>query len=124
MVLMLMLMFTNIPHAHGLGHVQLQLHVHGGVHGHVGAAYRVLDSISKSSHGSPITFTNAIRYHRDHHLDHQDQDHQDHQDRDHHLDHQDHDDQDHLVVVLVEKEFLMVAFLLVFFQGLARQKRQ
>ena len=112
MVLMLMLMFTNIPHAHGLGHVQLQLHVRGGVHGHVGAAYRVLDSISKSSHGSPITFTNAIRYHRDHHLDHQDQDHQDHQDR------------DHLVVVLVEKEFLMVAFLLVFFQGLARQKRQ
>ena len=104
MMLMLMLMFTNIPHAHGLGHVQLQLHVRGGVHGHVGAAYRVLDSISKSSHGSPITFTNAIRYHRDHH--------------------QDHDDQDHLVVVLVEKEFLMVAFLLVFFQGLARQKRQ
>ena len=49
-------------------------------------------------------FTNAIRYHRDHH--------------------QDHDDQDHLVVVLVEKEFLMVALLLVFFQGLARQKRQ
>ena len=99
-----MLMLTNIPHAHGLGHVQLQLHVHGGVHGHVGAAYRVLDSISKSSHGSPITFTNTIRYHRDHH-----------QDRHH---------QDHLVVVLVEKEFLMVTLLLVFFQGLAGQKRR
>ena len=103
----MVLMLMNIPHAHGLGHVQLQLHVHGGVHGHVGAAYTVLDSISKSSHGSPITFTNAIRYHRDHHLDHQV-----------------HDHQDHLVVVFVEKEFLMVALLLVFFQGLARQKRQ
>ena len=49
-IMTLIMMMTRIPHAHDLGHVQLQPHVRGGVRAHVGAAFNVINPLSYHYH--------------------------------------------------------------------------